>query len=214
MEQGSKPVERWRPSLSAYITYLLGSGSSNSAQELVRAVVGCALLRGLLAVLQPGLRILPFVLCISSAASRRPQSGRDVAYVHRLRLLASRLCEVGARPEDPLPGDDPCLRATRAGRARERRTPYGHVAVAVRRSRRRKHRVHRRVLSDRHSTAPALVERFGRLVLGDITGPRTRLSGQVQGNHYEPVRHVPGTIQRKSSVAGRLGSTLPLELSG
>jgi hypothetical protein len=29
MEQGSKPVERRRPSLSTYITYLLGNGSSN-----------------------------------------------------------------------------------------------------------------------------------------------------------------------------------------
>jgi hypothetical protein len=33
MEQGSKPVERWRPSLSAYITYLLGSGSSNQLKN-------------------------------------------------------------------------------------------------------------------------------------------------------------------------------------
>jgi hypothetical protein len=33
MEQGSKPVERRRPSLSAYITYLLGSGSSNQLKN-------------------------------------------------------------------------------------------------------------------------------------------------------------------------------------
>lgn len=33
MEQGSKPVERPRPSLSAYITYLLGSGSSNQLKN-------------------------------------------------------------------------------------------------------------------------------------------------------------------------------------
>lgn len=33
MEQGSKPVERRRPSLSTYITYLLGSGSSNQLKN-------------------------------------------------------------------------------------------------------------------------------------------------------------------------------------
>jgi len=33
MEHGSKPVEQRRPSLSAYITYLLGSGSSNQLKN-------------------------------------------------------------------------------------------------------------------------------------------------------------------------------------
>jgi hypothetical protein len=178
MEQGSKPVERRRPSLSTYITYLLGSGSSNQLKNWFERSWGARSFADFWRCFNP---VYGYYLSYHAYRPLRRVVPRALAMW--LTFIASGFLlhdlvgwALGRRIR--FPEMTPCLRAARPGRARERRIPYGHVAVAVRRSRWRKHRVHRRLLPDRHSTAPAVVERRP-----DVTPKRVRGSGSFA---FEP----------------------------